>query len=372
MKSQTIKTLFGLALVAASAMSSAAYRLHCEGQAGIFFTTLQSYNYDQVGGPRRITLQAHNVAPPNESYSYSDISFGLQQGHIYAIGNLANAFQLGYTDDVLTFHIPGGGSGQVTFSMPIEGMISRTGTGIALATASLAINGNVQVFYRDFYQGSTHTVDMPTPYTMTVQDGQTVSLRQRLQLQAAPSGNESIDIDYSRNRRVLIGLQTGVSMSSESASMYGNPSYTAVQMVALLEGDEFSGSLSDLLSSDDQRYCILNNSETLVGSLEFSGTVGTPIPETLTFHIESSVTRLGLAQIIRFKNFSTSNFDVVNGGIATGTDSVVEVTRPAGPYIDIANGGGVKTRVEWAPFNDEEPAQDGWLLCTDQVYWNAL
>lgn len=368
MKKISLKALCTIMIVTIAVTSQANYRLYAHGQAGIFFSPLQSYTFDMTNGFRRYEFFAHNVAAPNESYAFTDSTFSYQRGRAYATGNLANAYQETYTEDTLRISIPGGGTGQMTFVLAVTGNITRTGTGIAEALATLSINGGNQITYRDFYQGSTHDTISAQPYTITVQDGQVLGIRQRLVLRAVPSGSEYIDVDYRQNGRASITLQgVGATYSADSGSTYGTPLSASVETVQVHAGSEFSGNLESLMNSDDDQYCLLSDTDTLQASAEFQGHLNAPGLLTVSASVESMATRLGLSQVISLYNHQIATFEVCGGGIASGTETITQVSGDASKYVNLDSQGLVRCLVSWSPINDEEPAQDGWLLCIDQL-----
>lgn len=368
MKTISLKALCAIVLATIAVTSQANYRLYAHGQAGIFFSPNQSYTFDMTNGPRRYEFFVHNLAAPNESYAFTDSTFSYQRGRAYAIGSFANAYQETYTEDLLRVSIPGGGTAQVTFTLPVTGTITRTGTGIAEALATLSINGGTQITYRDFYQGSTHNTISPQPYTITVQDGQVLGIRQRLVLRAVPSGSEYIDVDFRQSGRATITLQgLGATYSTDSGSTYGNPLSASVEAVQVQAGSEFSGNLESLMNSDDDRYCLLSDTDTLQASAEFQGHLNAPGLQTVTVLLESSATRLGLSQVVSLFDHQTATFSVCGGGVASGTETITQVSGDASKYVNLNSQGLVRCMVSWSPINDEEPAQDGWLLCVDQL-----
>ncbi|HMS55871.1 MAG TPA: choice-of-anchor R domain-containing protein [Fimbriimonadaceae bacterium] len=137
-------------------------------------------------------------------------------------------------------------------------------------------------------------------------------------------------------------------------------------------GSEFAGGLESLFLSDDDCLALFNDETSLVAQVQFYGLTSILNPSMLTFALEASVSRPGLAQTTFMFNFDTESFMVTDGRVATfndvSVDNVLTDTAPAA----VGSGGELASMVEWYPINDEDPAQDGWLHCVDQAVWVAV
>ncbi|HMS55856.1 MAG TPA: Ig-like domain-containing protein [Fimbriimonadaceae bacterium] len=138
-------------------------------------------------------------------------------------------------------------------------------------------------------------------------------------------------------------------------------------------GEEFTGGLSTLLASDDDRLSIFNDPVTLAAAAEFYATSPINCPLELRFRMEHSASRPGLAYFMQLFNYDTNAWDVNVGDSETLTDTSLEVILTNGGALAHVNGvtGETRARIEWAPINDEDPAQDGWLHNVDLVRWRA-
>lgn len=133
-------------------------------------------------------------------------------------------------------------------------------------------------------------------------------------------------------------------------------------------GEAFEGNVASISSSDDSRLAIFNDPTSLVGTITFSGITSVLNPSSVTVGLEASAARSGLQQSLALFNFSTNEFQILNGIVATDEDSTVEVTANSN-FVD--SRGLVQARVSWSPINDEDPSQDGWPLQVDAITLSA-
>lgn len=143
--------------------------------------------------------------------------------------------------------------------------------------------------------------------------------------------------------------------------------------LTVTEGSEFSGNLASIMESDDDRYEVFNDEVTLAAKVVLGSQSPVAIPASLEFELEASAARPGLAQTIGFRNYSTNQVNVVSGIVATLQDSVSEVmiTSNVTRFINQSTRA-MEATLAWAPINDEDPAQDGWLHSTDRAIWRIF
>lgn len=134
-------------------------------------------------------------------------------------------------------------------------------------------------------------------------------------------------------------------------------------------GSEFAGGLESLFVSDDDCLQVFNDETSLIAQIQFYGLTSIMNPSSLTFRLEASVTRPGLAQTTFIFNFDTESFMVTDGRVASLNDVSVDsvLTDLAGAAV--GSSGELASMVEWYPINDEDPSQDGWIHCVDQATW---
>lgn len=136
-------------------------------------------------------------------------------------------------------------------------------------------------------------------------------------------------------------------------------------------GDEFSGGLTEVLTSDNTFYRAFNNATSLIAEVTMTSNsapaVGTNA--TVNFQVESNVDRLGLSQTVDFFNFNTNAWEAVGG--TSGSVSDVNQSITVTNATRFVSAGQVRARVRWQPINDEDPAQDGWLHSIDRAVWNV-
>ena len=164
---------------------------------------------------------------------------------------------------------------------------------------------------------------------------------------------------------LVVAFTTDIGGGGGGASTFVNPSTYTV-----LEGSEVNGNLQPLLTSDDNALCLFNDEITMGCAVEFRGSVFQSF-STLTYIVESSVTRPGLSVGISLFNFMTNSYNFVDGAVATTTDTTREVVISSNVSRFTNENGDLRSRVSWLPINDEDPAQDGWLHCVDRAVWKV-
>lgn len=161
----------------------------------------------------------------------------------------------------------------------------------------------------------------------------------------------------------------GAAFFDDSTLTVSSPMTTTGYTVT--EGFEAGGDLNSLLSSDDNRLCIFNDDVTLVGQIEITGHTANVTPTSLTFTLEYQVFRNGLSVAVDLYRFSTNTWVPFAGGIAAIQNDQTLVSTVNNNVGNFTNANGdLKSRVTWAPINDEDPSQDGWLQCVDYAHWS--
>lgn len=140
----------------------------------------------------------------------------------------------------------------------------------------------------------------------------------------------------------------------------------AAASYVVTEGEEFGGDLASLGNSDDNRLELFNDPTTLAGRVEVTSlptnNIGSSEAEVTVEHVSA---RPGLAVELALKNHTTSLFTVFYGASAPTTDVTNTLVSTSSDYLSGA--GEMVLRGSWAPINDEDPVQDGWLLGLDFV-----
>jgi hypothetical protein len=225
MKTATMRSLLGLACATLAVAAHADYRFTLSAQAGIIFQPLQFINIDETNGIKQYDGSLLNQTTTDLATVDMSLGFGLMKARIEADGNFANAYMLARTYDDITFHKPGGGPIQVRFNIPTDGITFVSGQAVAAnARANLYLNGNNRIAYQHDYINNSGTFNdvTPIPVVMTVQDGETVNVSHRFELQANPFGDSDLVIDYSHTARATIEVLTGgASFTSSSGATYG-------------------------------------------------------------------------------------------------------------------------------------------------------
>lgn len=134
-------------------------------------------------------------------------------------------------------------------------------------------------------------------------------------------------------------------------------------------GEEFEGDLESLVASDDVRLCVFPDPSSLMAQVSFDSVSPIMSPSSLKFTFEGHVARPGLSQALTLRDFDLNQDVFVDGRVAPVEDQVVEVFLTTSLDRYVGSGGTLSAKVSWMPINDEDPAQDGWLHCVDQVRW---
>lgn len=138
-------------------------------------------------------------------------------------------------------------------------------------------------------------------------------------------------------------------------------------------GFEFSGGLTDILTSNNAYYQAFNDDVSLMCQVEVQ-TNSAPDMGTLgqvDFLFETSVGRPGLSQSVSLYNQNTGLYEDLSSGVAPVSDvaATISVTTNANRFVNNANQN-ARARFTWAPINDEDPASDGWVHSVDRATWS--
>lgn len=136
--------------------------------------------------------------------------------------------------------------------------------------------------------------------------------------------------------------------------------------ITVIEGESPDGALDAVFTSDDTYFTCFNDSLTLGCELEIAGTLNQAWT-TLKFKFEGNVSRGGLIQQIKLRNYTTGQWVTLDGTVATTSDSSREITVTSAAYSN--ENGDLGARVKWYPVNDEAPAFDGWQHAIDLSVW---
>ncbi|HMS53800.1 MAG TPA: choice-of-anchor B family protein [Fimbriimonadaceae bacterium] len=174
---------------------------------------------------------------------------------------------------------------------------------------------------------------------------------------------------FPSNTVIISDINRGLFVMNVQAATTRTLSATTYSVV---EGEEFSGSLASLKNSDDDRLELFNDATTLAATIELNAKSGVKRLSSIKVKVEASVARPGLSQSVMAFRFSDSSWQLVGGTTASTTDAVSEstISTNVGNFVDAQ--GNLRIRLSFAPINDEDPAQDGWLHSVDQVNWTAV
>lgn len=168
--------------------------------------------------------------------------------------------------------------------------------------------------------------------------------------------------------RTIVGIGTPVVPPTE-AFVLRLPEVRYATAITLLEGEEGSGGLNELLRSDNSYYCAFNDPASLACRVQFDSSTTVTGASELRFDIESNVARGGLAFGVSFYDFANSNLTSQYGAVASTTDSSAAIVISSNAANYVGGNGELRAVASWNPINDESPAFDGWLHCVDFVRW---
>lgn len=268
-----------------------------------------------------------------------------------------------------TLTIPGfSNGGTVAPGLPV-GKLTVNGTHTQTATGSVAVDlgGNVQGGDYDWYAVSgtasvngtlqvrlVNGFDPPSNTEFTVMTASSLTgAFSTLDLVDFPP-NKSAEIVYTANS-VKVRIKDGTQLNADS--------------YLITIGEELTGGLTSLHSSDNNRLSMFPDPFTLVTQVEITATAPTNTLASFRITLEASVARTGMAQVLETFNYSTNSWVVLRGIVGTSNDSVISPTVGvnASNYVGPANI--MKMRVTWSPINDEDPVQDGWPQNIDVAGW---
>lgn len=179
--------------------------------------------------------------------------------------------------------------------------------------------------------------------------------------------NENIYYDMNNDVTVQDKMLLGdVEIPCSSDGFVGRPAGFEVT-----KGSIFSGGLDEILHSDDVSLQVLNDDATFVTQIVFYS-MGVPDGlDELRFKFEGHTGRPGLYQAVAWFNYLSGQWLTLDSRMAPTSDVTIEVTVASNLARFIGPDGEVKARTTWAPYNDEDPTQDGWLSSVDCACWES-
>ncbi|HMS54636.1 MAG TPA: hypothetical protein PKA27_04480 [Fimbriimonadaceae bacterium] len=131
------------------------------------------------------------------------------------------------------------------------------------------------------------------------------------------------------------------------------------------------GLFAYLRLGDGATEALFPDPSTLQAQVELVGLSSVRQTNALSITWTSKVERPGLAEVLRGYDYTNARWQTVFGRVATQqfVENHVELSSLV-PSL-VSDDREVKAQIEWAPLNDEDPAQDGWLHVIDQFYWTV-
>ena len=135
--------------------------------------------------------------------------------------------------------------------------------------------------------------------------------------------------------------------------------------VLVTSGALFSGGIAQLASSDNAYVSAFPDEVSLDCTIEVDSNAPFFTLGQISVNTETGAARPGLQEAVSAYNQVSSAFEVVSGRAAPTVDSPLSVSLATpSNYINNTTRQ-VRVAVSWTPINDEDPAQDGWLLRMD-------
>ncbi|HMS54809.1 MAG TPA: hypothetical protein PKA27_05370 [Fimbriimonadaceae bacterium] len=144
-----------------------------------------------------------------------------------------------------------------------------------------------------------------------------------------------------------------------------------VELGTVVKGELFSGGVPDLATADGVSVEVFNDPTTLQARLEMRGESPIASPTGLAAFWFSGVARPGLAENLFMLDVTTLQWVSISGRVATTSIAYNSATNLSTPTRFVGPNQKVRAALEWAPINDEDPAQDGWLHSLDFFAWQA-
>lgn len=149
-----------------------------------------------------------------------------------------------------------------------------------------------------------------------------------------------------------------------------SPTEYFADSMQVLQGEFADGEITNTRYSDDKYVSLFSDPESLAAKIEFTATATQHHCSRMRLYAEGGSERAGLAFAVKMFRYTDNQWFTAFGQTSTGDDASVLIDL-SGASADafLGDTGELATRFEWAPINDESPAQDGWLLRVDQVRW---
>lgn len=144
-----------------------------------------------------------------------------------------------------------------------------------------------------------------------------------------------------------------------------------VEFGSVAKGELFGGSIADLATADGTSVEVFNDPTSLQARLEMRGESPLASPAGLSAFWYAGVARPGLAENHFMFDVTTLQWVSISGRVATTGISYSSATNVTNPTRFVGPNQKVRSAIEWAPINDEDPAQDGWLHSLDFFAWQV-
>lgn len=201
-------------------------------------------------------------------------------------------------------------------------------------------------------------------------DGVRLAMDVLLTSPSAPEGPYTNDVLETINPQgAVVTLPTTFTLTP------GSDNFSSVLIVnptsvTITGGQLLSGSLSSLLTSDNQRLLIINDENDAEGTIEIATTSPITNPSSVKVVIESISVRDDQSQFARAFNYSSNQWDDIGFRISSLSD-VADEYSIANPANYISGSAEMKVQVTFIPSQDLDSG-DGWSSGLDQLVWKLV
>lgn len=323
------------------------------GIATVQFSSGRRWLYNPADGTNLYSTNGLIFLPTGASSLMRSITFNPTNGNVFA--RAAN-------DVFAADRTAGNGSTNVRYLVNVTDAPFVAGHNIEFTT----LNGTDHLIYNDrpvtaSTQPFADVVKSVDPVTGVAQplafknpDGSAATL---------PVGNGYYDFAFANGKLVVLDfLNRNIYVfSTTPPSTRVNP--TAVTVVL---GSQLGGSLASLITSDNNRFLIINDENDAEGNVEITFQAPSGTFSTINATAEVIAVRDDLTTFIRMFNYVTSQWDDQDFHVSTLVDNVrtFSITTGAANYFSGTNE--LKMQIQWIPSADLDSG-DGWSEGIDQA-----
>lgn len=135
-------------------------------------------------------------------------------------------------------------------------------------------------------------------------------------------------------------------------------------------GYYFSGDLNSLVLSDDDRLSVFPEESQLTATIDLQSLTSIRYPTEIQITIETSAGHPALSQLTTARNWSSNSYYPIDTRVSSTSDFTIQADLGQAAPSYVSPNGELEIRLTWAPINDEDPREDGWLHSIDYLEWS--